>query len=94
MAIPVVKRLINTQTHGGVTPLMKAAEIAHTPTVYFMMELGANPLLIDGRGRTAITYAKAFYPKHEIVQQLRRAMNKFTNTTPMMEVDEETKQNL
>ena len=54
---------------------MKAAEIASENTVYYLLKNSANPLLVDSRGRSAIMYAKTFGPEHEVVQQLKRAMD-------------------
>ena len=59
---PIVTFLLNAQTTGGMTPLMKAAEASSEAVVYYLLELGVNPLIVDNRGKTALDYARATNP--------------------------------
>ena len=47
------------KSHGGVTPLMKAAELSNKKLVYFLIENGADPTAVDNNGRIARDYAMA-----------------------------------
>ena len=47
------------KSHGGVTPLMKAAELSNKELVYFLVENGADPTAVDDNGRIARDYAMA-----------------------------------
>ena len=79
---PSLDQLINAHSNGGMTPLMKAAESCSNSAVYYLLESGANPLLVDNRGKSAINYARAFYPQHEIVDRLKEASEIFATDQP------------
>ena len=45
--IPSIQELVAMKTRGGVTPLMKAAASLSCPTVYYLLEIGADPWTTD-----------------------------------------------
>ena len=57
------------------TPLMKAVEAASENAVYFLLENRVDPKLVDNRGRSAVEYAKAYYPQTEIIDLLKQAID-------------------
>ena len=73
MILPALQMLLNARTSGGMTALMKAASCCSSPTIYYLLKLGADPLLEDDKGRTARRYAIAYNPNHVVVAQLQQA---------------------
>ena len=71
--VPAVEQLLNAQTTGGVTPLMKAAEVLSTPTVLYLLQLGADPFIEDNRGRNARRYVLKLNKNHDVYKYLLKA---------------------
>ena len=53
MTQPYMELNINSQTIGGETPLIKAAEQGSLDVCIALIKAGANPLLVDNLGRNA-----------------------------------------
>ena len=51
--LPTVQWLVRSQSIGGVTPLMRAAESCDDSAVFYLLSIGADPLQRDNRRRTA-----------------------------------------
>ena len=49
---------------------MMAAEANSTTTLLYLLQLGANPLATDGRGHTALSYAKLTNSNYENIAKL------------------------
>ena len=68
--ITAAKQLVLMPSHGGITPLMHAAEAASQNSVEFLLEIGANPLDVDNYGRNARMYAMKSKENYEIAAML------------------------
>ena len=51
--IEPVRQLVSSQSAGGVTALMYAAECLSGESITFLLKIGANPLELDYNGRIA-----------------------------------------
>ena len=67
----MLKKIIDQQTIGDETPLMKAAEQGNIEIIFMLLKAGANPFIKNKQGRTADTYAEANHPQTEIHVKLR-----------------------
>ena len=76
---PASQILVDAQTIGGESPLMKACECGHMDICISLLQAGCNPFLTDNMGRNAVVYARVNHPDREIHTMLQTYMDTITS---------------